>query len=84
MGKDLTKLFDQYLKTVKVPVFEYKIEKENLSYRWSNCIDGFNMPIKIITDKDVWLNPTENWQTLPIGTSTITVDRNFFIVSRKM
>src|SRR5689334_10517529 len=37
-GKDLGKIFDQYLRTTKVPVFEYKIDNHHLSYRWSNCV----------------------------------------------
>ena len=82
--RDLSKIFEQYLNTTMVPVFEYKIEKGMLSYRWSNCVDGFDMPLKIIADKDVWLSPTSKWQTAPVGGSRIVVDRNFYVVSRKM
>jgi aminopeptidase N len=83
-GKNLDKVFDQYLTTVLIPVFEYKIENRNLSYRWSNCVAGFDMPLKIITDKDIWLYPTETWQTMPLNNQRITVDRNFYVASRKM
>jgi len=83
-GKNFDKVFDQYLTTTLIPVFEYKIVKGKLSYRWSNCIAGFDMPLKIITDKDIWLYPKETWQTMPLNNARITVDRNFYVVSRKM
>jgi len=83
-GKKFDKVFDQYLTTALIPVFEYKIEKGKLSYRWRNCVAGFDMPLKIITDKDIWLYPKETWQTMPLNNARITVDRNFYVVSRKM
>jgi len=83
-GKNFDKVFDQYLTTALIPIFEYKIEKGKLSYRWRNCVAGFDMPLKIITDKDIWLYPKETWQTMPLNNARITVDRNFYVVSRKM
>jgi hypothetical protein len=67
-----------------VPVLEYKIDKHIMSYRWSSCVTGFNMPLKINADKEVWISPTEQWQTLPVNSGKITVDPNFYVVSRKM
>lgn len=46
--KDLSKVFDQYLRTTKIPVFEYKVDSnKGLIYRWTNCVKDFNMPVKI-------------------------------------
>ena len=79
-GIDLSKVFDQYLRTIKVPVFEYKLHKGIIKYRWTNVVDGFNMPIKINVNKeDILLTPTQNWQTLKTNTHTITVDPNFYV-----
>src|SRR5688572_1223767 len=83
-GRNLDKVFDQYLRTAYTPRFEYKIEKGKLIYRWNNCVDGFDMPLKVITDKDIWLYPTENWKTTSLNNSSITIDRNFYVGSRKM
>jgi aminopeptidase N len=83
-GKDLSKVFDQYLRTTNVPVFEYRIEKQKMSYHWSNCVAGFNMPLKINAGKEVWLTPTEEWQTTPVSIGKISVDPNFYVASRKM
>jgi aminopeptidase N len=77
---DLQKTFDQYLRTVKIPVLEYSIRKNKLSYRWTNCVTGFNMPLKITSaGKDLWLHPKESWQTLTISGPAFVADLNFYI-----
>ncbi len=77
---DLTKVFDQYLRTIKIPVFEYKINGKELSYHWSNTVEGFNMPLNIFVDKKLQqLKPNNNWQTTTINSDSITIDNNFYI-----
>jgi hypothetical protein len=63
------------------------LEGRQLSYRWVNCVPGFNLPIKVsgITspDKTKWLKPTTEWQIIKIpnkySNSTLTIDRNFYV-----
>lgn len=82
-GIDLSKVFDQYLRTVKIPEFEYKIENNTLKYRWDNVVKGFNMPLKVIINgKSELLHPTENWQTKTINGNSIEVDKNFYVNSK--
>jgi len=82
---DLQKIFDQYLRTVQVPTLEYKLKKNKLSYRWTNCVKGFNMPLKISeAGKEIWLKPTEKLQSLAYGDSVFMPDANFYINSRKI
>lgn len=85
-GKDLSKIFDQYLRTTKVPVLEYKIKGKKLSYRWANCIDGFDMPLQIGTGPGVWLKPTGSWQEteLPSNYSMDDINKNFYITVKKV
>jgi len=88
-GKDLSKIFDQYLRTVKIPVLEYKVKGKIVSYRWSNCIAGFNMPVKIHTGKkEQWIKPTEKWQNLQLSNSDdgkpFSTDKNFYITVKKV
>ena len=84
-GLALTKIFDQYLRTIKIPVFEYKVENGKLSYRWNNVINHFNMPINILVDgKTQQLKPTEKWQSKTINSNTIKVDKNFYVTVKKM
>jgi aminopeptidase N len=83
-GVDLSKVFEQYLKTTQIPVFEYRIEGSNLSYRWSGVVPGFNMPLKVTLRDGAYdfIKPTETWQTARLGLSnpgTFKVDVNFYV-----
>ena len=86
-GKDLSKIFDQYLRTVKIPVLEYKTQGDKLSYRWANCIAGFEMPVKLDGPED-WLMPTTSWKstaiTLDIRKKGLVADKNFYITVKKV
>jgi len=84
---DLSKVFDQYLRTIQIPVLEYKLEGYKLSYRYTNCVKGFNMPLKIKFKTEQWIKPTEQWKTLnlyPEGDNIFSVDPNFYIKTKKV
>lgn len=89
-GIDFSKVFDQYLRTIKIPVLEYKLTNQLVNYRWSNCVPGFDMSVKVKLNsgKEEWLRPTENWQTMknPAGFDgkTFIADRNFYIETKKV
>jgi aminopeptidase N len=91
-GINFSKVFDQYLRTTNIPVLEYKLIKNKpnsyqIKYRWSNCVKGFDLPVKIKIDKELWIKPTQQWQTL-IPTyspkNELIVDRNFYITVKKI
>ncbi|MEH6779349.1 M1 family metallopeptidase [Maribacter arcticus] len=85
MKRDLRPFFNQYLRTTKIPVFEYSIKGKKLMYRYSNTVEGFSLPLRIlIEDNPVWLEPTTTWQTQKIkgNLKTITIDPNFYIDSK--
>ncbi|MFT3911625.1 MAG: M1 family metallopeptidase [Ferruginibacter sp.] len=85
--KDLSKIFDQYLRTTNIPVLEYKIDNRNVSFRWNNVITGFDLPVKVSFGKpggsEQWINPTGEWQTLSLADwydgKTFIPNRNFYI-----
>jgi aminopeptidase N len=81
LKRDLQKVFDQYLRTTQIPVFEYKIKKGKLQYRWTNCVKGFNMPMKVFSENKQELNlkPTEKWQSLPYEGTSLMGDINFYV-----
>ena len=91
-GIDFSKVFDQYLRTILVPVLEYKINGKSISFRWANCVEGFNLPIKIgLGMKDNimrWFVPTDTWQTQKMTNfydgKTFTPDPNFYIKTKKV
>ena len=79
---DLTAFFEQYLRTIKIPFLEYKLENNDLSYRWSNVVDDFSIPIKVyLNATSHWIRPTSNWKKLALdkNISTFSVDKNFYI-----
>ncbi|MDB5223016.1 MAG: family peptidase [Chitinophagaceae bacterium] len=89
-GKDLSKIFDQYLRTTMIPTLEYKIANGILSYRWANVVKGFKMPVKVTvtqlqyeTKKTMFIYPTENFKELKPAYK-LTVDDNFYINANKV
>jgi aminopeptidase N len=85
-GIDFSKVFSQYLRTIMIPAFEYKISGKKLSYRWSNVVTGFNMPVKVMLNKEIWLKPTTKWKHLTLKNEQVTevkVDRNFYVNVKK-
>ena len=78
---DLSKVFDQYLRTIKIPVLEYKKEGNKISYRWGNCVKDFDMPISISGERAFWLSPKTEWQkiNLPLNYKMEDVNKNFYI-----
>jgi len=86
-GIDFSKVFDQYLRTTQIPVLEYKIDGNEIVYRWIDCVKGFNLPLKVFAGKLIWLQPTTTWQTQKLtdgfAGKDFTIDRNFYIRSKK-
>lgn len=70
---DLQSVFDQYLRSTQVPILEYKLQKGKLSYRWTNCVKKFNMPIRLSDGaSETLVKATTKWQRMPwTGTSVI-------------
>lgn len=85
-GKDLSKIFDQYLRTTKIPQLEYKFRGDNMSYRWANTVTGFAMPVKL--NNGEWLNPTTEWKNVTVSKDIMekgpVADPNFYIVVKKV
>lgn len=85
-GIDFTPLFNQYLRTTQIPKLEYKIKNNKLSFRYTNCLTEFNMPVKIKTDKQILIKPTTQWQTVQLDKKTklISLDRNVYVKLEKV
>lgn len=82
---DLQKIFDQYLRTTKIPVLEYRISKKKLSFRWTNCVPGFNMPLKVNDGKkDLMIFPQEDWKTIDYRASGLTANINYYVKTKKV
>ena len=85
IGFDLKYVFDQYLRDIRVPTLEYSIKNKKIKYRWTNTIDGFNMPIEVlINNKIKWLYPTNSWDEVNIKSQNIEIDRDYYILSKNL
>ncbi len=84
-GVDFSRVFDQYLRTTLVPTLEYRQSDGKLQYRWTNCVRGFNMPVRVVVnDAAHWIHPTEAWKSAPINGNTLRIDDNFYATARKI
>ncbi|MBL6591740.1 MAG: M1 family metallopeptidase [Flavobacteriaceae bacterium] len=85
IGFDLSSFFDQYLRNVTIPKFEYSILNGVLTYRWIDVIQNFTMPIEINVDgENIILYPTTQKKSIKIESETIKVDKNYYINSVKV
>ncbi|MCM4163083.1 MULTISPECIES: M1 family metallopeptidase [unclassified Arenibacter] len=86
-GKDLAQFFDQYLRTVKIPILEYEVKDKQLHYRYTNIVDGFDMPLKINVNGTVdWFYPNASWKSKSFKKEilSVKVDNNFYVGQRKI
>ena len=87
-GVDVSPVFRQYLTTTMIPVLEYRISGDTLSYRWSNVVPGFAMPVRVtLTDPQAFavLRPTLWWQTTRLTlprAADFHVDERFYVTAR--
>jgi aminopeptidase N len=81
-GIDLDKVFDQYLRTTKIPLLRYRVDGRTLSFGYDRVVEGFAMPIRVtVNGKQVVLTPNATMQTIefPESIKTFEVDRNFYV-----
>jgi aminopeptidase N len=84
-GLDLGPVFAQYLTTARIPVLEYRLEGSTLSYRWTDVVPGFAMPVRVSVPGSGWvtLRPTAEWQRFaqPVSDAPqVKVDENYYVV----
>jgi aminopeptidase N len=82
VGRNLEPFFTQYLRTTKIPVLESKVEGNTVSYKWSNVVDGFSIPVKVtVNSEEQWIEPGTSWKQLTIANpvTSFAVDNNFYV-----
>lgn len=84
-GINFNTVYKQYLTTTQIPVLEFRKETDRISFRWANCVDGFNMPVRIFDNKNqlVWIHPTETFQDVN-GVSDMKLDDNFYVKTKEV
>ncbi|MBK8562816.1 MAG: M1 family metallopeptidase [Saprospiraceae bacterium] len=92
-GIDFSRVFDQYLRRTDIPVLDVSlVEKEKkrgvrekeLHYRWTKCVPGFDLPLKVQLEpgKWVWIRPTMQRQAASCKFDKIEefeVDKRFYV-----
>jgi aminopeptidase N len=85
-GIDFSKVFDQYLRTTKLPLLKYNVNGKTLSFYYERVVKGFAMPIRVsLNGKEVQIKPNEVKQTFEFSEEikTFEVNRNFYIEAAK-
>ena len=85
-GVDFSKVFDQYLRTTKIPLLKYTVNGKTVSFNYERVVPGFAMPVRVmINGKETVITPNETKQTLeyPEEIKSLEVNRNFYIQSEK-
>jgi aminopeptidase N len=88
-GKNLTPIFDQYLRHASLPVLELKFDSPgSVSYRWAANEKEFNMPVKV-GEPGKWqtIQPTSEWKTMKTTLSRDAFQANtdlFYVDVKKL
>ncbi|WES99205.1 M1 family metallopeptidase [Chryseobacterium arthrosphaerae] len=77
-GIDFSGVFDQYLRTVKIPTLEYTQNGDSLKFRYTEIVKNLKLPV--IINGDQTITPTESWQTVKLKKSTpVEWNPNYYI-----
>jgi aminopeptidase N len=84
-GLNLKPVFDQYLRSNRVPIFEYYIRDGVMSYRWTNVNDPFDMPLDIsVNSQRLRLTPITAWKRMEVeDASDFRIDSNYYVAILK-
>lgn len=81
-GIDFSSVFNQYLRTTKIPTLEYSQKGEELKFRYTNIIKNLKLPIII---DGITINPTEQWQTVKLKKGNpVQFNENYYIDYKKV
>ena len=83
-GIHLTQFWEQYLRTTMIPNLQYSVQQNQLRYRYTDVIKGFDMPVQVkINGVLNWIQPTGAWKTLENNgkIKTLDVQQDFLINS---
>ncbi len=65
-GFNYSKVFDQYLRKIQVPVLQYyfNADSSRVYYKYTNCVEGFNLPLSLSNNAvSIKTFPTTNWKS---------------------
>ncbi|WP_034690643.1 M1 family metallopeptidase [Kaistella palustris] len=78
-GFDFSSVFDQYLRTTKIPVLMYEQKGNELKFKYSEAVKNFNLPLRLKSGE--LLDPTEMWQTIKLKSAQpAAFDANYYVI----
>lgn len=86
-GIDLTEFWEQYLRTTMIPNVEYKLEGEELKFRYTNIVEKFDMPVlALVNGKEVWIYPSATWSSKKFDEKirTFSIKPDFYVTSEEI
>ena len=89
-GIEFSSIFNQYLRTTKIPTVEYFYTKNKLHYRWINAIDNLYLPIEVNTDekKSIKIIPSNEWKLIKTGKRKVahsfSVNQNYYVLTQQI
>ncbi len=88
LDRDLTPIFDQYLRHARLPVLELKFDdaQGTVAYRWNADVPGFAMPVRVGAKENRQIvQPTAEWQTMqnPAGRANFEVATDLYYIDVK-
>ena len=80
-GLNLGKVFDQYLRDTRIPIFEYYQQGGEIQYRWTNAVKDFDMPVDVMLNgKAIRFQAKTAWQKLEVsGPQALEVDPDYYV-----
>lgn len=84
-GRNLTPIFEQYLKHKNIPELEVIVEKKEVKFRWITDVTNFKMPVILKQgSKETRLEATNEWKTQSIKKNeAATFDDYRFLIKVK-
>lgn len=85
-GMNLQPFFNQYLRDTRIPILEYYHKDGQLTYRWMNVVEGFEMKVPVyINGEKQWLKPTGKWSFTPLPElKSLELDENIYATTFKL
>ena len=92
LNLDLKGIFDQYLRTTKIPLLQYKIKGKKVEYRWMDIVPNLVLPVRIYLGKadgaEKWITPNTFWKKLKAAKwydgKTFSVNENFYVLTKNV
>lgn len=85
-GLDLTTFWNQYLRTTKIPMLEYKVTNDKFQFRYSHILADFSMPVDVVIDgKKQRIYPAKKWKTITQNEAinSVKINPNYYIFTKK-